>query len=61
VTSPVFLGFSAIDVAADPRAEPVHYPAGDDITLYLLPRAGHCSNFAPTRFQLWDRIAAWAR
>jgi pimeloyl-ACP methyl ester carboxylesterase len=61
VTSPVFLGFSAVDVAADPRGEPVYYPGSSDITLYLLPRAGHCSNFAPTRFELWDRVAAWAR
>lgn len=61
VTAPVFLGFSAIDVAAEPRTEPAHYPACNDITLYLLPRAGHCSNFAPTRVELWDRIAAWAR
>jgi pimeloyl-ACP methyl ester carboxylesterase len=61
VTSPVFLGFSEIDVAAEPRTEPVYYPGSNDITLHLLPRAGHCSNFAPTRFELWDRIAAWAR
>jgi len=61
VTAPVFLGFSAVDVAAEPRTEPAHYPGSRDITLYLLPRAGHCSNFAPTRFELWDRIAIWAR
>lgn len=60
VTAPVFLGFSAVDVAAEPRTEPAHYPGSRDITLYLLPRAGHCSNFAPTRFELWDRIATWA-
>jgi hypothetical protein len=61
VTAPVFLGFSAVDVAAEPRTEPVYYPGSSDITLHLLPRAAHCSNFAPTRFELWDRIAACAR
>jgi pimeloyl-ACP methyl ester carboxylesterase len=57
---PVFLGFGdAIDVSPDPYVEPANYIKSPDITLHLVPKSGHCHNFASHRTQLWDRIAAW--
>ncbi|MGB8389508.1 alpha/beta hydrolase [Mycobacterium sp.] len=57
---PVFLGFGgAIDVSPDPYVEPANYIKSPDVTLHLVPKSGHCHNFASHRTQLWDRIAAW--
>jgi alpha-beta hydrolase superfamily lysophospholipase len=57
---PVFLGFGgAVDVAPDPHREVANYPSCPDISLFVLPRSGHCHNFAETRDELWDRIAGW--
>ena len=36
------------------------YTGSPDVTLYVLPNAAHCHNFASTRTQLWDRIGLWA-
>jgi pimeloyl-ACP methyl ester carboxylesterase len=57
---PLFLGFGEVDADLDFRRESANYINATDITLYRLPRSGHCSNFASTRRQLWDRLAAWA-
>ncbi len=57
---PVFLAFGAgIDVSPNPYDEPAHYTASTDVTLHLVPKSGHCHNFASHRAALWDRIAAW--
>ncbi|BBZ14863.1 alpha/beta hydrolase [Mycobacterium branderi] len=57
---PVFLAFgAAIDVSPNPYAEPANYTGSSDVTLYLVPKSGHCHNFGSHRAQLWDRIAAW--
>jgi pimeloyl-ACP methyl ester carboxylesterase len=57
---PVFLAFgAAIDVSPNPYGEPANYTGSSDVTLYLVPKAGHCHNFGSHRAQLWDRIAAW--
>ncbi|OBI44826.1 alpha/beta hydrolase [Mycobacterium sp. E796] len=57
---PVFLAFgAAIDVSPNPYGEPVNYTGSSDVTLYLVPKAGHCHNFGSHRAALWDRIAAW--
>jgi pimeloyl-ACP methyl ester carboxylesterase len=56
---PLFLGFGERDVSPDPWREPETYPACPDITFHLLPRAGHCHNFASTRAEQWDRLATW--
>ncbi|MGV0793549.1 alpha/beta hydrolase [Mycolicibacterium sp. XJ1819] len=57
---PVFLAFgAAIDVSPDPYAEPANYTGSPNVTLYLVPKAGHCHNFGSHRAALWDRIAAW--
>lgn len=60
VNAPVFLGFgAAIDVSPNPYIEPANYSGSADVTLHLVPKSGHCHNFASHRHQLWDRIAAW--
>jgi pimeloyl-ACP methyl ester carboxylesterase len=60
LTVPVFLAFgAAIDVSPNPHDEPANYTGTSDVTLYLVPKSGHCHNFASHRTQLWDRIAAW--
>jgi hypothetical protein len=56
---PVFLCFAELDMAADPYREPQAYRRSSDITLFHLPRAGHCATFAPTRRLLFDRLASW--
>jgi pimeloyl-ACP methyl ester carboxylesterase len=57
---PVFLAFgAAIDVSPDPYAEPANYTGSTYVTLHLVPKSGHCHNFASHRAALWDRIAAW--
>ncbi|TQM11265.1 alpha/beta hydrolase [Pseudonocardia kunmingensis] len=58
---PVFLGFGGgVDSTSDGHAEPGYYRACTDVTLYLLPGAAHCHNFASNREVLWDRLGAWA-
>jgi pimeloyl-ACP methyl ester carboxylesterase len=57
---PVFVGAGEIDVLPDPRAEPTAYTSTPDITVFIVPRMAHMHNFASTRTQLWDRLAAWA-
>jgi len=59
ISVPLFLAFSERDVSPDPHYEASLYSGMSDKTLYILPRAGHCQNFAGTRFQLWDRVAVW--
>lgn len=59
VAVPVFLGFGAVDLSANPRSEAQNYPASDDITLQVLRHSGHCHNFSADRHRLWDRIAHW--
>jgi pimeloyl-ACP methyl ester carboxylesterase len=56
---PVFVGFGERDVSPEPRREVAVYAGSNDLTLYVLARSGHCSNFASGRQVLWDRIAAW--
>ncbi|WP_375485265.1 alpha/beta hydrolase [uncultured Mycobacterium sp.] len=57
---PVFLAFgAAIDVSPNPYSEPANYTGSPDVTLYLVPKSGHCHNFSSHRAVLWDRIAAW--
>lgn len=61
VTCPVFLGFGQYDVPSEPRDDVSFYTGSDDITLFVLPGSYHCSNYAPRRFELWDRIESWVR
>jgi hypothetical protein len=59
VDVPLFLAFGERDVSEHPHNEPAGYPSSRDVTLFLLPRSGHCHNFAGTRHLLWDRLATW--
>ncbi|OBK63246.1 alpha/beta hydrolase [Mycobacterium colombiense] len=60
VDVPVLLAFgAAVDVSPNPYAEPANYTGAPDVTVHLVPKSGHCHNFASHRARLWDRIAAW--
>jgi len=56
----IFVGFGDHDVPPVPHADVAFYTRSPDVTLYVLPDAAHCHNFAATRTQLWDRIDRWA-
>ena len=56
---PVFIGLGERDSTADHHDEPRAYFSSSDITLFLLPKSGHCHNTAGTRHKLWDRLAGW--
>ena len=57
---PVFLGVGEHDIATEHRLIPNEFPASGDITLYVLPGAGHNHNVEPGREQLWERVTSWA-
>lgn len=59
IDTPVFLGFGERDVCPDPHAEATTYRGSRDITTYVLPKAGHCTNFAVGRRAIWSRTVAW--
>jgi alpha-beta hydrolase superfamily lysophospholipase len=59
VKVPVFVGVGEQDIATDPRRVPAEFPASPDITLYVLPQAGHNHNVEPNRHELWDRVVGW--
>ncbi len=59
IHTPMFIVFSERDVSPDPHHEASLYSSSPDKTLYILPRAGHCQNFAGTRHAFWDRFARW--
>lgn len=56
---PVFLGYGAVDVSPDPRAEAAVYRRSPDITTVVLPGSAHCHNMASSRHRLWRRLLAW--
>ncbi|MDE2570865.1 MAG: alpha/beta fold hydrolase [Sphingomonadales bacterium] len=58
---PIYINLGERDVSPDPHAEPGFYTASHDITLHILPRSGHCQNFASTRIEMYDRIDRWVR
>jgi pimeloyl-ACP methyl ester carboxylesterase len=57
---PVFIGYGAVDVSPDPRAEAGLYRNSPDITTVVLAGSAHCHNMASSRHQLWRRLLAWA-
>jgi pimeloyl-ACP methyl ester carboxylesterase len=57
---PVFLGVGEHDIATGHRLIPGEFPGCGDITLYVLPGAGHNHNVEPGREQLWERVTSWA-
>jgi pimeloyl-ACP methyl ester carboxylesterase len=60
ITVPVFLGIGDRDIARDPRQIPADFTNSGDVTVFVIPNAGHNHNVEPTRALLWDRVAAWA-
>ncbi|WP_072383594.1 alpha/beta hydrolase [Novosphingobium sp. NDB2Meth1] len=58
---PLYINLGERDVSPDPHAEPGYYRSSRDITLHILPRSGHCQNFAETRLEMYERIDRWVR
>jgi pimeloyl-ACP methyl ester carboxylesterase len=58
---PVFLGLGELDMAGPPHEIPASFPASRDVTLFVIPGAGHSHFLFPARAELFDRLAAWAR
>jgi pimeloyl-ACP methyl ester carboxylesterase len=61
ITVPVYICLGERDVSPNPHAEPAYYRNSMDIMLHILPKSGHCQNFAGTRHQMWDRMHHWAQ
>ena len=59
VGCPVFIGLGERDSTPSHHDEPRGYFSSKDITLFLLPKSGHCHNSAGTRHVLWDRLGRW--
>ncbi len=57
---PVLVGYGAVDVSPDPRAEARLYSNSPDITTLVLADSAHCHNMASSRNRLWRRLLAWA-
>jgi len=57
---PVLVGVGERDITVDVRQTAPSLAACPDITLYVLPGAGHNHNIAPNRTALWERVAVWA-
>jgi pimeloyl-ACP methyl ester carboxylesterase len=60
VECPVFLGFGQYDIPERPHEDVGFYTGSRDVTLFVLEDAAHCSNFAPSRTALWERLGGWA-
>ncbi len=58
---PVFCGLGEHDITPEPRRVAEAFVGSNDVTLHLLPGAGHNANVAPTRAARWDRIVGWVR
>jgi pimeloyl-ACP methyl ester carboxylesterase len=61
VTVPVFVGIGEHDIAVGHHEIPAQLPASHDITLFVLPGAGHNHNIEPNRERLWARLTWWVR
>jgi pimeloyl-ACP methyl ester carboxylesterase len=58
---PVYLAFGDQDLTTKPHATVAAYRRSRDVTLFVVPGAGHCHNQSGNRVMLWDRLADWAR
>lgn len=58
---PVYICLGERDVSPNPHLEPSFYTGSPDVTLHILPKSGHCQNFASTRQVMWRRMHDWAR
>ncbi|MCU1453135.1 MAG: hypothetical protein JWN46_1281 [Acidimicrobiales bacterium] len=56
---PVLLGSGEPGLVAGPHAVVASYRASADVSLFVLPGAGHCVNQAGNRQELWRRMDRW--
>lgn len=61
IETPVYICLGERDVSPRPHDEPSYYKESPYITLHILPKSGHCQNFASTRMEMYDRIDGWLR
>jgi hypothetical protein len=61
VRVPVLLAVGEHDITGDASVIPGHLPNSAEVRLFVLPDAGHNHNAEPTRTQLWDEVARYAR
>jgi pimeloyl-ACP methyl ester carboxylesterase len=61
IASPVFLGVGEFDMVGPTHEIPASFPASRDVTLHVIPETGHSHFLFPSRLELFDRLAAWAR
>lgn len=59
VSCPVFIGLGERDSTPRHHDEARAYYSSSDITLFVVPKSGHCHNTAGTRHLLWDRLGRW--
>ncbi|MDQ1381044.1 MAG: hypothetical protein QOJ71_1763, partial [Actinomycetota bacterium] len=59
IDAPVFLGVGEFDITGRAHGIPEELPTSRDITVFVLPDAGHNHNVADTRELLWRRTARW--
>jgi pimeloyl-ACP methyl ester carboxylesterase/ketosteroid isomerase-like protein len=58
---PVFLGVGEFDIAGPSHRLPADFPNSNDISLFVLPAAGHNTIVARNRTALWSRLLGWVR
>ncbi len=56
---PVLIAMGERDIVPNLHAEAAAFPRSRDVSLYCQTDMAHMHNFAVTRIQLWERIAAW--
>jgi pimeloyl-ACP methyl ester carboxylesterase len=61
IVVPVLLGYGAVDVSPNPRAEAGLYCSSPDVTTFLLADSAHCHNMASSRRRLWQRLLDWTQ
>jgi pimeloyl-ACP methyl ester carboxylesterase len=61
IASPVFLGVGEFDMVGPTHEVPASFTASRDVTLHVIPDTGHSHFLFPSRIELFDRLAAWAR
>lgn len=57
---PVFIGVGELDMTGPAQLIPTAFGNSRDVTLQVLPQAGHSHFIFPARAQLFERLAGWA-
>lgn len=58
---PLFLALGERDIAGPPHQVPAAFPRSRDLSLHILPEAGHSHFLFPARTGLYNRLGGWAR